>query len=215
MSAPEAEWWHENVLSFTHDDGPTNTIVESFFYEHVLPFMKPIPFLRDLILQEYFYVENSSPIEAYPLSPLSPSIDMIPTKTPLRYHAELDSIYTHLRNPDFYEAFGLREVTLKSYWGLYQGKLDWCLLRRLVCQSKSMHNMDFSASDHRLLMVEASFDSAEGTTTKPIVDGIRQRRLKQHIQRASARSMSSRSWILVCASAAALGVLGYQRWWRR
>lgn len=36
------------------------------------------------------------------------------------------------------------------------GKLDWALLRRLAVQHKEMRNLDYAASDHRLLLVDAA-----------------------------------------------------------
>jgi hypothetical protein len=40
---------------------------------------------------------------------------------------------------------------------LYQGKLDWILLNRFEVTAKQVGNHDFSASDHKWLMVDADY----------------------------------------------------------
>ena len=58
-----------------------------------------------------------------------------------------------------------RDVTLDNPqyrllgWPLMAGKLDWALLRRLRAVHKEMRNLDYAASDHRLLLVEGEMDS--------------------------------------------------------
>ena len=58
-----------------------------------------------------------------------------------------------------------RDVTLDNPqyrllgWPLMAGKLDWALLRRLRAVHKEMRNLNYAASDHRLLLVEGEMDS--------------------------------------------------------
>lgn len=53
-----------------------------------------------------------------------------------------------------------RDVTLDNPkyqllgWPLMAGKLDWVLLRRLRVVHKEMRNLEYAASDHRLLLVD-------------------------------------------------------------
>lgn len=57
-----------------------------------------------------------------------------------------------LRNSYFYDPFlSDADMTLSNYYGIYQGKLDWCLFRGFFVQNHGMDNLDYSASDHRLL----------------------------------------------------------------
>jgi hypothetical protein len=57
-----------------------------------------------------------------------------------------------------------RDVTLDNPkyrflgWPLMAGKLDWVLLRRLRVAQKEMRNLDYAASDHRLLLVDTALD---------------------------------------------------------
>ena len=47
-----------------------------------------------------------------------------------------------------------KDITIESYAGWYYGKLDWTLLKGLVCTEKSLGNHDYSASDHKLLFIK-------------------------------------------------------------
>ena len=60
----------------------------------------------------------------------------------------------NLRNPHFYDPFHPNFTSLISYFGLYQGKLDWTLVRGFVACQKGSENDDYSASDHKLLWVD-------------------------------------------------------------
>ena len=62
-----------------------------------------------------------------------------------------DSVVEAARNPGFIEVFDLNEITLTSYGGAFQGKLDWFLIKGFGVQKQFMKNNDFSASDHKLL----------------------------------------------------------------
>ncbi|KAI9593548.1 Endonuclease/exonuclease/phosphatase [Syncephalis fuscata] len=63
------------------------------------------------------------------------------------------------RNPGFWDPWDTAsDITLrnKAYCGLYQGKLDWTLLLGWELEAKRMGNHDYSASDHKWLLVELS-----------------------------------------------------------
>ncbi|KAH3766167.1 endonuclease/exonuclease/phosphatase family metal-dependent hydrolase [Pelomyxa schiedti] len=58
-------------------------------------------------------------------------------------------------NPGFTEHFDVyNDVTLHNYWGYFQGKLDWVLLSHLSPIGKLMGNHDYTASDHKWLLLE-------------------------------------------------------------
>lgn len=57
-----------------------------------------------------------------------------------------------LRNPYLSDPYDIyNDVTLSLYHGLYQGKLDWMLLRYCHVINKYIYNHDYTASDHKLL----------------------------------------------------------------
>lgn len=59
-----------------------------------------------------------------------------------------------LRNSFFFDPYSTYwDMTLSNYCGLFQGKLDWCLFRGFHVKSYSMANINYEASDHRLLCV--------------------------------------------------------------
>jgi len=96
----------------------------------------------------------------------------------LSYHVEHGEINTHLkglglphsvltnaRNSGFFDPFDVTtDITLTNYWGLYQGKLDWVLLRGFHVLSKRLGNHDYSASDHKYLLVDVQFMDPNSTT---------------------------------------------------
>eukprot|EP00834_Sanchytrium_tribonematis_P000254 NODE_5_length_72347_cov_1.339331.p22 type:complete len:376 gc:universal NODE_5_length_72347_cov_1.339331:47986-49113(+) len=69
----------------------------------------------------------------------------------LKGYGLTDEILKACRNPGFHEVFDLNEITLTSYGGAFQGKLDWVLVKGFKVKSKYMKNVDFNASDHKLL----------------------------------------------------------------
>jgi len=76
------------------------------------------------------------------------------------------------RNPGFWDPWDtVHDITLhnKAYFGLYQGKLDWTLLLGWELEAKRMGNHDYTASDHKWLLVELSPEEAEEKLGK--VDG--------------------------------------------
>lgn len=59
-----------------------------------------------------------------------------------------------LRNNYFLDPFcPASDNTLSNYRGWYTGKLDWLLLRGFLVKSKGLDNLDYAASDHRLMFV--------------------------------------------------------------
>ncbi|KAG0248192.1 hypothetical protein BG011_000367 [Mortierella polycephala] len=65
------------------------------------------------------------------------------------------------RNPGFYDPWCARnDLTLHNpnFFGLLKAKLDYTLLRNLRCVERHIGNHDFSASDHKWLLVEVEFE---------------------------------------------------------
>lgn len=59
-----------------------------------------------------------------------------------------------LINPHFFDPFSIfKDTTLQGYHGIYQGKLDWTLLRGWRVLGKGMDNHFYRDSDHKLLYV--------------------------------------------------------------
>jgi endonuclease/exonuclease/phosphatase family metal-dependent hydrolase len=69
-----------------------------------------------------------------------------------KYFSKTDLV--HLRNNYYFDPFDIDyDVTLSNYGGYFTGKLDWIFLRGFQVLSHSMGNLDYAASDHRLLRV--------------------------------------------------------------
>ncbi|KAG0332493.1 hypothetical protein BG004_001250 [Podila humilis] len=65
------------------------------------------------------------------------------------------------RNPGFYDPWSARnDLTLHNpnFFGLLKAKLDYTLLMNLKCVSRSIGNHDYTASDHKWLLVEVEFE---------------------------------------------------------
>ncbi|KAK3812566.1 MAG: hypothetical protein J3R72DRAFT_480713 [Linnemannia gamsii] len=65
------------------------------------------------------------------------------------------------RNPGFYDPWcARRDMTLHNpnFFGILKAKLDYTLLRNLRCVGRTMGNHDYSASDHKWLLVEVEFE---------------------------------------------------------
>ncbi|KFH62024.1 hypothetical protein MVEG_12178 [Podila verticillata NRRL 6337] len=65
------------------------------------------------------------------------------------------------RNPGFYDPWSARDdLTLHNpnFFGILKAKLDYSLLMNLRCVGRSMGNHDYSASDHKWLLVEVEFE---------------------------------------------------------
>ncbi|KAF8976832.1 hypothetical protein BGZ46_007912 [Entomortierella lignicola] len=83
------------------------------------------------------------------------------------------------RNPGFYDPWSAsRDITLHNpnFFGLLKAKLDYTFLMNLKCVGRSMGNHDFSASDHKWLLVEVEFErefktNAERANTMADTDG--------------------------------------------
>ena len=57
-----------------------------------------------------------------------------------------------LINPQLHDPYDCyNDVTLHSHHSVYQGKLDWILVRHCQVVHKSIHNNNYTASDHKLL----------------------------------------------------------------
>ncbi|KAF9345588.1 hypothetical protein BGX26_002968 [Mortierella sp. AD094] len=65
------------------------------------------------------------------------------------------------RNPGFYDPWSSRnDMTLHNpnFFGLLKAKLDYTLLMNLKCVGRHVGNHDYSASDHKWLLVEVEFE---------------------------------------------------------
>ncbi|KAF9994180.1 hypothetical protein BGZ80_000970 [Entomortierella chlamydospora] len=65
------------------------------------------------------------------------------------------------RNPGFYDPWSsCNDVTLHNpnFFGLLKAKLDYTLLMNLKCVGRHVGNHDYSASDHKWLLVEVEFE---------------------------------------------------------
>ncbi|KAF9900112.1 hypothetical protein EC991_007903 [Linnemannia zychae] len=65
------------------------------------------------------------------------------------------------RNPGFYDPWcSRRDMTLHNpnFFGILKAKLDYTLLKNLRCVGRTMGNHDYSASDHKWLLVEVEFE---------------------------------------------------------
>ncbi|KAG0042369.1 hypothetical protein BGZ83_000550 [Gryganskiella cystojenkinii] len=72
------------------------------------------------------------------------------------------------RNPGFYDPWNSgKDLTLHNpaFLGLLAAKLDYTLLRNLRCESRAIGNHDYSASDHKWLLVEVVFEREFKTST--------------------------------------------------
>jgi endonuclease/exonuclease/phosphatase family metal-dependent hydrolase len=89
---------------------------------------------------------------------------------PLHPHHFSTRELSALRNSFFYDPFATdKDMTLSNHYGLYKGKLDWCLFRGFSVLSKGMDNLDYSASDHRMLLttIEPVLCSSNGEEADP------------------------------------------------
>ena len=69
--------------------------------------------------------------------------------------AGLAELADGLCNPGFVDPFdSYSDVTLRSWYGMMQGKLDWLLVRHCKVIRIAMGNHDYSASDHKYLMAD-------------------------------------------------------------
>ncbi|KAG0354629.1 hypothetical protein BGZ54_001555 [Gamsiella multidivaricata] len=65
------------------------------------------------------------------------------------------------RNPGFYDPWSARDdMTLHNpnFFGILKAKLDYTLLMNLKCVERKVGNHDYSASDHKWLLVEVEFE---------------------------------------------------------
>ncbi|KAF9419985.1 hypothetical protein BGZ76_004176 [Entomortierella beljakovae] len=65
------------------------------------------------------------------------------------------------RNPGFYDPWSSgKDMTLHNpnFFGLLKAKLDFTLLMNMKCVSQHVGNHDYSASDHKWLLVEVEFE---------------------------------------------------------
>lgn len=78
-----------------------------------------------------------------------------------RYHSQHlpPSVIANSFNSGFYDPFPPNETTLSFWWGMFKGKLDWILVRGIAVIFRDIDNTKYSASDHKLLLVDCAFDA--------------------------------------------------------
>jgi len=75
-----------------------------------------------------------------------------------------EKVLIDARNPGFYDPFHpIDDITLVNYRGWFVGKLDWVLLRGLGVIHREIGNHDFSASDHKWMLVDVSLNKEDAT----------------------------------------------------
>ncbi|KAG0279987.1 hypothetical protein BGZ95_011662 [Linnemannia exigua] len=116
-------------------------------------------------------------VSSTPSTP-SPTLRLIPPTPKQSRSSGLDrrlwSGFTPLvlhqaRNPGFYDPWcARRDMTLHNpnFFGILKAKLDYTLLRNLRCVGRTMGNHDYSASDHKWLLVEVEFERRFETTAQ-------------------------------------------------
>lgn len=63
-----------------------------------------------------------------------------------------------IRNPYFEECLPSDVETLTNYNGWFYGKLDWALTRAVATIKYTIGNNDYSASDHKSILLEVFLD---------------------------------------------------------
>jgi len=90
-----------------------------------------------------------------------------PKNTNLLGYGLPNQVLIDARNPGFIDPFHpTKDITLVNYKGWFTGKLDWVLLKGFGVVSKNIGNHDFSASDHKWMMVDVSFTTLLHETIK-------------------------------------------------
>ncbi|CAG8719981.1 5745_t:CDS:2, partial [Racocetra fulgida] len=144
LGCSESEWWDINLFDWHINDGDINLKLQAGGSWIMVNLLK------------YFYYNNND------------------------NNTNLDQIYSQLnnymmsgftldvlraaRNPGFYDPWSpARDITLanKNYFGLYSAKLDWTLLCGFEVVNRWIGNDDYSASDHKYMMVEIKFDEVD------------------------------------------------------
>ena len=188
LGISEARLWDKLLFSFTTDDGPSNTLIETFFHEHVLPHMNPIPFL--LTATRNYNQDQDDHDMPPPISPLMPyfheGLHIPKVSSPSRYMDELTQIFTALRNPMFYDPFPVDEPSLVGFYRLFRAKLDWLHVRRLIVQpGTSRVGVDGGQhSDHFYLVAEVTFDH-DDTDCRALFAEKRRQRFQKAVSKRS------------------------------
>ncbi|KAJ1836656.1 hypothetical protein LPJ63_000148 [Coemansia sp. RSA 2711] len=112
LGMSEAEWWVENVLAWSVDDGPVNLRLAA----------EPLP------------------------DHLRPSREVLRAA----------------RNPGWWDPFDpVRDITISNHCGWMSAKADWAFVRQFRVVRHWMANRDFTASDHRCLVLEVEHAHAD------------------------------------------------------
>ena len=76
-----------------------------------------------------------------------------------QWNVELDSqALIDVRNPFLEEVIPSNTETLTNYRGWFYGKLDWALTRAIAVHSAHIGNNNYSASDHKSILLESFLD---------------------------------------------------------
>ncbi|KAF9566399.1 hypothetical protein EC968_003774 [Mortierella alpina] len=161
---------HDNDLQYPNDPNATMTFttatatteMTSQFYDHLAATFTTVRTTSTSSTPTASGTHGSSfqdPQPPFLLSTLQTSHAFFSTQrlwsgfTPLVLH--------QARNPGFYDPWCARnDLTLHNpnFFGILKAKLDYSLLKNLRCVGREMGNHDYSASDHKWLLVEVEFE---------------------------------------------------------
>ncbi|CAG8451861.1 3256_t:CDS:2 [Acaulospora colombiana] len=131
----ESEWWDVNLFGWHIHDGEINLRLQSGGLKTLAAFLRINKSLSERSLQ----VMSGFSSEALRAA----------------------------RNPGFYDPWSpTKDITLHNpnYLGLYSAKLDWTLICGFEVVNRWIGNDDYSASDHKYMMVELKFDDEKDKT---------------------------------------------------
>lgn len=144
LGLTESEWWDANLFDWHISDGDINLKLQSGGFNMLESWLKRSNHDNNNIINcdgnDNFQGYDS---DIYPFSGFTFKV----------LHAS--------RNPGFYDPWSpTKDITFhnKNYLGLYSAKLDWTLICRFNVVDRWIGNNDYSASDHKYLMVELEFD---------------------------------------------------------
>ncbi|CAG8742464.1 28518_t:CDS:2 [Gigaspora margarita] len=135
----ESEWWDVNLFDWHINDGDINLKLQAGGSWILTILLKYFFYKNDV--NQFYSILNNNIISGFNLDVLKAA-----------------------RNPGFYDPWSpTRDITLtnKNYYGLYSAKLDWTLLRGFEVINRWIGNDDYSASDHKYMMVEIKFDGLD------------------------------------------------------
>ncbi|CAG8654316.1 8361_t:CDS:2 [Cetraspora pellucida] len=139
LGLSESEWWDINLFDWHINDGDINLKLQAGGSWILAKLLKYFYYNNDNTNSDQFYSQmNNYIMSGFTLDVLRAA-----------------------RNPGFYDPWSpTRDITLanKNYFGLYSAKLDWTLLCGFEVVNRWIGNDDYSASDHKYMMVEIKFE---------------------------------------------------------